>query len=333
MRYLITGGAGFIGSHLAEQLLRDGDQVCLLDDLSGGSLTNVEHLLASPAVSFCRGSAADPRLVAELLGDCDGVFHLAASVGVRRVVEQAQQVFDNNLDCTRAVLEAASRQRKLLIYASSSEVYGKGRGRPFREDDDLVLGNTRVARWGYACAKAMGEWLALAHHRRTGMPLWIVRLFNTVGPRQTGEHGMVLPRLVDQALRGEAMTVYGDGRQTRCFAHVRDVVQVLAELCRRPQAAGQVLNIGSDVEVTILALAALVRRLANSTSPVQTVPLREAFPVGFEDIMRRVPDLRRLRRLHGAVPATSLAEIVADVVADRRRDLVGAARPAAERPR
>ncbi len=321
MRYLITGGAGFIGSHLAERLLSGGDRVYLLDDLSSGSLGNVEHLLSSPEVSFCRGSARDPQLVADLLSDCDGVFHLAASVGVRQVVQQARHVFDNNLACTQAVLQAASSQRKLLVYASSSEVYGKGHQRPFQEDDDLILGSTRVARWGYACSKAMGEWLALAHQRETGTPLWIVRLFNTVGPRQSGRHGMVLPRLVEQAVRGEPMTVYGDGRQTRCFAHVRDVVQALACLARRPQGSGQVVNVGNDVEVSILALARLVRRRARSSSEIRTVPLGEAYPVGFEEIWRRIPDLRRLRRLLGSVPATPLPEIVDEVVAERRRAL------------
>ncbi len=321
MRYLITGGAGFIGSHLAERLLAEGDRVVLLDDLSSGGLHNIEHLLASPRVSFCRGSAQDPQLLAELLADCDGVFHLAASVGVRQVVEQARRVLDNNLACTHAVLKATSSQRKLLVYASSSEVYGKGCGRPFHEDDDLVIGSTRVARWGYACSKAMGEWLALAHQRETGMPLWIVRLFNTVGPRQSGRHGMVLPRLVEQAVRNEPMTVYGDGQQTRCFAHVQDVVQAMATLARRPQASGQVVNVGNDVEVTILALARLVRRLANSSSAIRAVPLGEAYPVGFEEIPRRIPDLGRLRRLLGEVPATPLADIVGEVVAERHRGL------------
>jgi len=321
MRYLITGGAGFIGSHLAERLLAEGDRVVLLDDLSSGTLHNIEHLLASPRVSFCRGSAQDPQLVAELLSDCDGVFHLAASVGVRQVVEQARQVFENNLACTHAVLNAASSQRKLLVYASSSEVYGKGCGRSFCEDDDLVIGSTRVARWGYACSKAMGEWLALAHQRETGMALWIVRLFNTVGPRQTGRHGMVLPRLVGQAVRNEPMTVYGDGHQTRCFAHVQDVAKAMATLARRPQASGQVVNVGNDVEVTIQALARLVRRLANSSSAILTVPLGEAYPVGFEEIPRRIPDLGRLRRLLGEVPTTPLADIVGEVVAEHRRGL------------
>jgi UDP-glucose 4-epimerase len=323
MRYLITGGAGFIGSHLAERLVADGDHVVLLDDLSSGTLQNIDALLASSRVSFCRGNARDPSLVAELLADCDGVFHLAASVGVRKVVEQARQVFENNLACTHAVLQAASSQRKLLVYASSSEVYGKGAGRPFCEDDDLVLGSTRVARWGYACSKAMGEWLALAHQRETGMALWILRLFNTVGPRQTGRHGMVLPRLVEQALRNEPLTVYGDGRQTRCFAHVRDVVHTMAILARRPVATGQlvsqVVNVGNDREVTILELARLVRRLAHSSSPIHTVPVGEAYPVGFEEIPWRVPDLSRLRRLLGKVPATPLGEIVDEVVTTRRQ--------------
>jgi len=318
MRYLITGGAGFIGSHLAERLLADGDQVLLLDDLSAGSVRNIEHLLGSSRVSFCRGPAEDPKLVQELLANCDGVFHLAASVGVRQVVEQARRVFENNLACTHAVVRAASSQRKLLVYASSSEVYGKGCGRPFREDDDLVMGSTRVARWGYACSKAMGEWLALAHQRETGMPLWILRLFNTVGPRQSGRHGMVLPRLAGQAVRGEPMTVFGDGRQTRCFAHVRDVVQAMATLARRPQAAGQVVNVGNDVEVNILQLARLVRRLANSSSPIHSVPLAEAYPVGFEEVPRRLPDLARLRNCLGDVPTTPLAEIVREVVAEQR---------------
>lgn len=324
MRYLITGGAGFIGSHLGEQLVARGHRVVLLDDLSSGALQNIEALLPSSEVSFCRGDARDPRLVAELLSDCDGVFHLAASVGVRKVVEEARQVFENNLACTHAVLQAASSQRKLLVYASSSEVYGRGGGsggNPFHEDDDLVLGSTRVARWGYACSKAMGEWLALAHRRETGMPLWILRLFNTVGPRQSGRHGMVLPRLVDQALRHEPMTVYGDGRQTRCFAHVRDVVQAMATLALRPLASGQVVNVGNDRAVTILELAELVRRLAHSSSPIRAVPVDEAYPVGFEEIAWRVPDLSRLRRLLGEVPATPLQSIVGELVAAGRQAL------------
>ena len=318
MRYLITGGAGFIGSHLTERLVAAGHAAVVLDDFSTGRRANLAALANDPRLDVHAGSAADADLVRTLLAGCDGVVHLAADVGVRRVLEHTAASIDNNLRPTQVVLEAATEQRKKVLLASSSEVYGKSQRLPLAEDDDLLLGATTGARWSYACAKAMGEWLALAHARERGLRCVVARLFNTVGPRQRSCYGMVLPTFVDQALAGEPLTVHGDGTQTRCFAHVHDVVAALSGLLHDDRAAGRVLNVGSDREVSIGALAEMVRELTGSASAVVHVPYRRAYEGGLEDLPRRVPDLRRLRSVIGERPWQPLRTIVGDVVAERR---------------
>jgi UDP-glucose 4-epimerase len=319
MRVLITGGAGFIGSHLAERLLERGDQVMVLDDLSTGALANVEHLAEHPGFQYRIGSAVDDLLVRELMEPADLTIHLAAAVGVRLVVDRPVHTIQTNVRATEIILDAASRWRKPVVIASTSEVYGKSAKVPFSEEDDLTLGATMRSRWAYACSKALDEWLAFAYYRERGVPVVIVRFFNTVGPRQTGRYGMVLPNFARQALRGEPITVYGSGQQTRCFAHVRDVVEALLRLLGTPAAVGEVFNIGSAEEVTILDLAKRVREAAKSESPIVLVPYEQAYAEGFEDMLRRVPDVRKLERFTGYRPMSQLDQIIADVVADQHR--------------
>lgn len=319
MRALITGGAGFIGSHLAERLLDEGAHVVVLDDLSTGSLDNLTALVDRPHFQLRIGSVTDAALVAELADRCDVVYHLAAAVGVRLVVERPVHTIETNIRGTEVVLEAAARRGKLVVLASTSEVYGKSTKVPFAESDDLVLGPTIHSRWSYACSKALDEWLALAYARERQAPILVARLFNTVGPRQTGRYGMVLPTFAAQALRGEPITVHGTGHQSRCFAHVRDVIEALLRLVATPAAVGDVFNIGSDEEVSIERLAELVRDTAKSSSPIVRVSYEEAYASGFEDMQRRVPDLSKLERTIGFRPRIRLADIVADVVADQRR--------------
>jgi UDP-glucose 4-epimerase len=318
MNVLVTGGAGFIGSHLAERLAARGDRVAVLDDLSTGDPANLEGLLRRPGFAFHHGSARDPDLVGRLVGRADLTFHLAAAVGVRLIVERPVHTIATNVRATEVVLEAAARRRTPVVLASTSEVYGKSDRVPFSEEHDLCLGPTTCSRWAYACSKALDEWLALAYHREKGVPVLIARFFNTVGPRQTGRYGMVLPTFARQALRGEPLTVHGPGSQTRCFAHVRDTVDSLLRLAALPGAVGEVFNIGSDEEVTILRLAELVRAYAQSRSPIICIPYDQAFAAGFEDMARRVPDLRKLERFTGSRPRTPLRAIIADVVEDQR---------------
>ena len=324
MRYLITGGAGFIGSHLAEALLARAAEVVALDDLSTGRRDNVAPLEDRAGFTLVVGSAASAGLVGELLRDCDAVLHLAAAVGVRRTLEQPLASLETNLATTRAVLEAAADQGKKVLLASSSEVYGRGARLPFAEDDELVLGPTERPRGAYGCAKALAEWWARAHAADSGLPVIVARLFNTVGPRQVGTHGMVLPRFVGQALRGSPITVYGSGNQTRCFAHVRDVVEALLRLLEAPQAVGGVFNVGSDDEVPIQELAECVRTVTGVRVPIERVPYARVHP-GLDDVPRRVPSLQRLLAVTGFRPATPLARIVADVVDAVRADQSGAA--------
>ena len=321
MKVFITGGAGFIGSHLAEQLLARGDQAIVLDDLSTGQMANIDTLVGRPGFEYRIGSATDGPLVTELMDRCDLTVHLAAAVGVRLIVEQPVHTIRTIVHGTETVLNAAARKRQLVVVASTSEVYGKSSRLPFGEDDDLQLGPTTHSRWAYACSKALDEWLALAYLSEHRVPVIVTRFFNTVGPRQTGRYGMVLPSFAAQAVRDEPIRVFGTGEQSRCFAHVRDVVDALLRLVDTPAAVGQVVNIGTDREVTILRLAEMVREAAGSSSPIELVPYTEAYPPGFEDLQRRVPDVRRLERLTGMRPATSLEEIVADVVADQRMRL------------
>jgi len=321
VKVLVTGGAGFIGSHLTERLLDDGHAVTCLDDLSTGSLANVEHLVGREGYEQRVGSALDAALVAELVDRADVTVHLAAAVGVRLIVERPVSTIETNVGATQAVLEAAARERRKVVIASTSEVYGKSARVPFHEDDDLSLGPTTRSRWAYACSKALDEWLAFAFLRERGVPVLVTRFFNTVGPRQTGRYGMVLPSFARQALRGEPITVYGTGEQSRCFGDVRDVVEAVVRLLGVPAAVGEVFNVGSDEEVTIGELAERVRRAAGSDSEIVHVPYDRAYAEGFEDMARRIPDLSKLERYTGFRPRTPLDRIVADVVADQRRKL------------
>jgi UDP-glucose 4-epimerase len=322
MRYLITGGAGFIGSHLSDLLIERGHSVDVLDDVSTGRLENVAALEGHPDFSCTVGSVDDEALVAELVARADVVVHLAAAVGVRLIVEQPVRAIETNVHCTEVVLAQADARRKPVLIASTSEVYGKSDALPFREDGDLQMGATSKARWAYACSKAIDEFLALAYWRERDLPVTVVRLFNTVGPRQTGLYGMVLPRLVDQALAGEALTVYGDGTQTRCFCHVADVVQAIDGLLGEPEAWGNVFNVGSMSEVSILELARLVLAVTGSESQIELVPYDEAYAAGFEDMYRRVPDTTKISQLLGWSPTRSLQDIIRDVVADTARPRV-----------
>jgi UDP-glucose 4-epimerase len=318
MRFLITGGAGFIGSHLCDRLIERGDEVHVLDDLSTGRIENVSQLQGSPSFSYTIGSLADGAVLEPLVAAADVVIHLAAAVGVRLVVESPVRAIETNVHCTEIVLAHASAHGKPVLLASTSEVYGKSDSLPFREDGDLQLGPTFKARWAYACSKAIDEFLAMAYWRERSLPITVVRLFNTVGPRQTGSYGMVVPRLVAQALRGEALTVYGDGRQTRCFCHVGDVVHALLGLVDDPRARGEVFNVGSMSEVSILDLARRIVAQTGSSSEITLVPYAEAYGPGFEDMHRRVPDTAKLQALTGWSPRHSLEDIIADVVADQR---------------
>jgi UDP-glucose 4-epimerase len=321
----ITGGCGFIGSHLAEHLLDRGDRVLVLDDLSTGHIDNIAHLIGRPGFDYRIGSALDQPLVTEMVDRCDLTVHLAAAVGVRLIVEKPVHTIETNVRATETVLSAAAKKQKLVVVASTSEVYGKSTQIPFREDHDLQLGPTSHSRWAYACSKALDEWLALAYSREKSVPVIIVRFFNTVGPRQTGRYGMVLPNFARQAVRNEPITVYGTGQQSRCFGHVRDAVEALLRLLATPSAQGEVFNVGSTEEVSILRLAEMVRDAAGSTSEIQLVPYSEAYAAGFEDMMRRVPDVAKLERATGFRPRTPLEQIVADVVADQRARLEGRA--------
>ncbi len=317
MRYLITGGAGFIGSHLADHLLGLGHEVFVIDDLSTGAMDNIRHLKGEPRFHYEIDTIANGPLLAELVDSADAVFHLAAAVGVKLVVEQPVHTIETNIDGTSRVLGAAQKKGRPVLVASSSEVYGKSAAVPFREDDDMVLGPSIKARWSYACSKAIDEFLALAYGRERKLPIVVARLFNTVGPRQTGRYGMVIPTFVRQALHDEPLTVFGDGQQSRCFTHVQDVVAALALLLRSESARGQVFNIGSDREISVLRLAERIRDATGSRSPVRFVPYAEAYAEGFEDMRRRVPALQKLRAL-GWAPARTLEDIIADVVSHER---------------
>jgi UDP-glucose 4-epimerase len=318
MKVLITGGAGFIGSHLAERLLDAGAHVLVLDDLSTGAIANIEHLIGREGFAYRIGSVREAPLVAELVDRCDVTVHLAAAVGVRLIVEKPVHTIETNVHGTEVVLNAVARTGRKVIIASTSEVYGKSQRTPFSEDDDLVLGPTLHSRWAYACSKALDEWLALAYMREKGVPVIITRFFNTVGPRQTGRYGMVLPTFVRQALAGEPITVYGTGDQSRCFGHVADAVEAVVRLIRTPEAVGNVYNVGANEEVTINQLAELVRDMAGSRSAIVHVPYGEAYAEGFEDMARRVPDVSKLERTIGFRPRTPLRQIIADVIAYER---------------
>jgi UDP-glucose 4-epimerase len=314
VRALITGGAGFIGSHLAEALLDAGHEVDIIDNLSTGSIRNVEHLKSNPRFQYVIDTLTNEPLLAELIDRNDVIFHLAAAVGVKLIVEQPVHTIETNVHGTEVVLKHAHKKRKKVVIASTSEVYGKSADVPFREDADLVMGATVKHRWAYACSKAIDEFLALAYFKERGLPIIIVRFFNTVGPRQTGQYGMVLPSFVRQALSGEPITVFGDGTQSRSFTYIGDVVDCLIRLVNEPKAVGQVFNIGNKHEVTILHLAELVKSLTGSASRIEFVPYDKAYEAGFEDMPRRVPDLTKVTRLVGYEPKVQLNEIITRVI-------------------
>ncbi len=315
---LVTGGAGFIGSHLVEALLAAGKRVVVLDDLSTGSLANLEKVRAHPDLRLVIDSIANEQLLGELAGEADEVYHLAAVVGVRLVLEEPARTAATNIGPTEALLRRLASRPRPLFLASSSEVYGKNPRTPLAEDDDLVLGPTTCARWVYACSKALDEYLALAEHRRSGLPVVVGRLFNVAGPRQVGRYGMVLPRFIDQALAGGPLLVHGDGRQVRCFAHVADVVEGIIRLTATPAAYGRVFNLGSDVAVSIRELAETVVRLVDPSLAIEHISYEEAFGSGFEDIRCRIPDLARVRQAIGHRPRYGLEDVVREVLAWRR---------------
>jgi UDP-glucose 4-epimerase len=310
---LITGGAGFIGSHLSEALLARGDKVTIIDDLSTGRFENVEHLVAHPRFHFAIDSIANEAVLDRLASECEVIVHLAAAVGVKLVVQHPVRTITTNVGGTEAVLRAARRYRAKTLIASTSEVYGKGLRLPFHEEDDVLLGATSRHRWAYAASKLVDEFLGLAYHREYGLPVVLFRLFNTVGPRQVGRYGMVMPRFVGAALAGETLSVYGDGTQSRCFCHVEDAVRAIVALSQAPAASGRVFNVGATEPIAIAQLAQRVIDLTDSTSQIAFVPYEEAYPEGFEDMQRRQPDISRIRRLVGWVPERSLDEIILDV--------------------
>jgi UDP-glucose 4-epimerase len=318
MRCLITGGAGFIGSHLCDELVAAGHRVHVLDDLSTGSIDNIRHLKSRPGFEYTIDSAANSRLVAELVDEADVVYHLAAAVGVALIVESPVRTIETNVHCTEVVLHQASKKRKPVLIASTSEVYGKSDAIPFREDGDLTLGATRFGRWAYACSKAIDEFLALAYWKERELPTVVVRLFNTVGPRQTGRYGMVVPRFVAQAAAGDPVTVYGDGTQRRCFCSVGDVVDALTSLIEYEPAYGEVINVGSQEECSIFELAERVIGVTRSPSEIVRIPYSEAYEEGFEDMHRRVPDISKITAMIGWQPTRALDDIIADVAGAQR---------------
>jgi nucleoside-diphosphate-sugar epimerase len=314
LRALITGGAGFIGSHLAEALLNDGHHVDIIDNLSTGSIRNIDHLKSHPRFKYVIDTLTNEPLLAELVDRNDVIFHLAAAVGVKLIVDEPVHTIETNVHGTEVVLKHANKKKKLVFIASTSEVYGKNTEVPFNEEADLVMGPTVKHRWAYACSKAIDEFLALAYWKERRLPVVIVRFFNTVGPRQTGQYGMVLPSFVRQALAGEPITVFGDGTQSRSFTYIGDVVGGLLKLVREPRAVGEVFNIGNRNEVTILSLAEQVKALTGSHSPIVFVPYDKAYEAGFEDMPRRVPDLTKIQQLVDYEPKVQLDEIIRRVI-------------------
>ena len=314
MRYLITGGAGFVGSHLSEELLRRGHDVIVIDDLSTGTIRNISHLTGNKRFRYIIDTVANRSLLAELVDDADVIYHLAAAVGVKLIVESPVRTIETNIKLTELVLEMAQKKKRPVFIASTSECYGKSTDFPFREEGDLVLGPSSKGRWSYACSKLIDEFLAIAYHRERGLPTVVGRLFNTVGPRQTGQYGMVVPTFVRQALSGQPVTVFGDGQQSRCFTHVSDAVRALIGLMERPDAYGQVFNIGNTEEVSILGLAQRVIAQSGSKSEIVLVPYERAYEPGFEDMSRRVPDVGKIGQLIGWTPTISLERILDDVI-------------------
>mgnify|MGYP006283128979 CR=1 FL=1 len=319
MRALVTGGAGFIGSHLVEALLDRGDEVRVIDDLSTGRFENIAHLEGKPGFTYVIDTILDDQIVGELVSEVDVVFHLAAAVGVAYIIENPLKSLETNIRGTEVVLQKANEGKKKVVLFSTSEIYGKADAQPCSETDDRILGSTMIARWGYSSSKAIDEFLALAYHREKQLPVVIVRCFNTCGPRQTGQYGMVIPRFVKQALLDHPITVYGDGRQTRCFCDVSDVVRGVLSLVDEPKADGEVFNIGSDEETTIDELAERIRELTGSQSAIEHIPYDKAYEEGFEDMRRRIPDLTKIRETVGYEPQVRLSELLERVVAHFKR--------------
>lgn len=315
MHYLVTGGAGFVGSHLCDELLQAGHAVSVIDDLSTGTIRNLRHLQGRPLFRYVIDTMANRPVLAELVDDADVIFHLAAAVGVKLIVESPVRTIETNIKLTEVLLEMAQKKKRPVFIASTSECYGKSCDFPFREDGDLLLGPSSKGRWSYACSKLIDEFLAIAYHRERGLPTVVGRLFNTVGPRQTGQYGMVVPTFVKQALAGQPLTVFGDGNQSRCFTHVRDAVRAIVGLLGCPAACGQVFNIGSTEEISILRLAERVIALSQSRSEIQFIPYERAYEPGFEDMNRRVPDVSKIEQFIGWKPSTSLDQILQDVIA------------------
>jgi UDP-glucose 4-epimerase len=322
MHYLITGGAGFIGSHLTEYLLSQKHRVTIVDNLSTGSFSNLSRVADHPDLRTIFGTVLETDLIEPLVRESDAVYHLASAVGVRLIMEKPVETIETTFHGTDVVLRYASRYRKKVLFTSSSEVYGKSEDVPFREDGDRLEGSTTLHRWAYACTKALDEFLVLAHYKTSGLPVVVVRLFNTVGPRQSSQYGMVIPRFAEAALLGQTLSVYGDGQQKRCFCHIADVVRALDLAMTKAECVGKVVNIGSSEEVSIASLAEKVIAQAKSESKIQFIPYEQAFPDGgFEDMKRRVPSLERIRSLTGWSPGKKLNDIIRDVLEDRRHYL------------
>jgi len=313
MKILITGGAGFIGSHLSEKFLKEKIKVVSVDDLSTGSYENISHLTKNRNFQFVYETIFNETVVDRIVSECDMIVHLAAAVGVELVMSNQVKVIETNIHGTDTILKIANRYRKKILIASTSEVYGKNDKTPFSETDDFLMGATINARWSYACTKAIDEFLALAYHKEFNLPVIIVRLFNTVGPKQTGQYGMVIPRFVKQALKSENITVYGDGNQTRCFCHVTDVCQALSKLLYSPKAVGEIVNVGSNYEITIRDLALKIIKQTKSKSNIKMISYEKAYQSGFEDMLKRVPDISKVKKLVNFVPVKSLEEIIYDV--------------------
>jgi len=319
MKHLLTGGAGFIGSHLAEALLKRGDQVCIIDDLSTGGIQNIQHLKGRKGFQYVLDTVFNRQVMAELVDEADFILHLAAAVGVRLIVESPVRTIETNIKGTELVLELAAKKKKTVVIFSTSEVYGKSNGAKFIESGDLILGPTFKGRWSYAASKIIDEFLALAYYKERKLPVIIIRLFNTVGSRQTGRYGMVVPRFVQQGLQGEPITVYGDGKQTRTFTHVKDAVWAILKLAENPGAIGEIFNIGGNEETSIQNLAYFVKEALQSSSPIIHIPYEEAYEEGFEDMRKRVPDISKIQNLIGYEPKCDLKDIIQDV-ADYRRN-------------
>jgi UDP-glucose 4-epimerase len=320
LKALVTGGAGFIGSHLCERLLADGWDVSVIDDLSTGRMSNIEKILDNPHFTFVEGNVRDAGVVETLAADCDVIFHLAAAVGVQLIVDRPVHTIETNIHGTEVVLEVANRLKKKVLLTSTSEVYGKNERVPFREDDDTVLGSTRFSRWSYACSKAIDEFLAFAYHDEFGLDVVVVRIFNTIGPRQVGQYGMVVPRFIEWALKDESIMIYGDGRQSRCFVYVGDVVEALVGLMNSGNSGGRVYNIGSDEEITIEGLADLIIARTNSKSQKGFVPYAEAYGKAFDDMARRVPSLERIREQIGYERSKNLEQTL-DIIVSHVREI------------